>query len=87
MKKGAIGFIVGFATAIASAIIGLRSYANDPLISEQIAAAIPSPTAIIGLILKGSAFIWLGAFLLGLLIVVINWAIAERARRKRGKLG
>jgi len=84
MKKVAIGFVVGLAVGVASTVIGLRGYANDPLVSQEIRAAIPEVWQIIFLALKGSAGIWLGAFFLGLLLVAVSWVLDEMRRREKG---
>lgn len=83
MKKAFIGFAIGWAVGIASTIIGLRGYANDPIILQEIRVAIPGVGQTIGLALKGSAFIWLGAFFLGLMLFSIIWVINEIRRKKR----
>ncbi len=84
MKKVVIGFGVGLVIGVTSTIIGLRGYANDPLVPLEIREAIPSVIHTMKLALQGSAFIWLGIFFLGLLLVSVNWALTEKRRRKRG---
>ena len=81
MKKVAIGFAVGSVAGIASTVIGLRGYANDPLVPPEIRLAIPGVAHIIELSFQGSAVIWLSVFFLGLLLVAISWAVRRVIRK------
>ena len=85
MKKVAIGFAIGFATAVLSLILGLMTYANDPLVPQERATAIPGTVVMIGLTFKGFAIIFVGAFFLGLLVVAINWAITGALTRRKSR--
>jgi len=77
MKKAFIGFAVGWAAGIASTVIGLRGYANDPLVLKEIRAAIPGVAHIIQLALQGSAVVWLYGFLIGFLLFGSVGSLAE----------
>ncbi len=83
MKRTAIVFAIGFATAVVSAIIGLRLYANSPIFTEyQIVPAIPSPIGIIGHIFKGFLLVFAGVFTLGVIFNALPFVSTKIGRRK-----
>jgi hypothetical protein len=83
MKKTLIYIIVGWIVGITSMIIGLRMYANDPLVLEETRDAIPGIGQAIGLALEGSAIIWLFGLSLGFIIHIIIWLIENHNLKKK----
>lgn len=81
MKNAAIGFAIGIAAAFLSVILGAMANTNGLLLTSG--DNIPVALAIIGLMLKGFAAIFLFAFLLGLVVVTINWGITQTLMRKK----
>ena len=73
MKKFGIGVFVGWVAGVAALVIGLREYANDPLIVEEMREAIPGVGTTIQLALKGSLYICGLLFAIGFLIVIVGY--------------